>query len=272
MQKPSLTQVTTDGVSFLTDEALFARTGIRIAFSMRHGGVSKKPYESLNLGAYVDDDPFAVAINRVRFCNATGLPADDACTRINSARQVHGTHVEQAHDHLHEFPDTDALITNKEDVPLLLCFADCVPIILVEPSVRAVAVIHSGWRGTVQEVARQAAETLMHTYEADPERMYAYIGPHIGLQNFTISNDVTRLFKERFGTIDSCDLQMHADGSANLDLAAMVVRTLMRTGVRDCHIVHTRIDTVDAIQDFFSYRAENGITGRHGALACVSSP
>jgi len=268
---PSLTLASTDGVTFLTDVALFAETGIRVAFSQRHGGSSNAPYASLNLGAYVEDDPSAVRANRQIFCESLGL-GDEACGRINSACQIHGAHIEEAQFFMHEFPDTDALITNNEDIPLLLCFADCVPVVIVAPDVRAISVVHAGWRGALAGIAGKTAQHLHDSYDADPAKMFAYIGPHIGLQSFTIAHEIATQFLNKSDTFSQDSYYANEDGSVNLDLGVFVQETLMRTGVLACNIANSHIDTVSNVSDYYSYRGERKVTGRHGALGCICSP
>jgi YfiH family protein len=267
---PTLENVTNDGVTSLSDVTLFADTGIRIAFAMRHGGVSRSPFETLNVGAYVGDDPDDVATNRRLMGESLGLDAH-ALRRLNTAHQVHGIHIEQALARPHEFASTDALITDLPDIPLLLCFADCVPIILVEPDRRIVAVVHAGWRGTLDCIAAHVVERLTETYGVDPCGLLAYIGPHIGLQNFTIESDVARRF---FGRFDICKQRGYhetKDGRVNLDLGLLVEETLAKVGVPRCNIIDAKIDTVTHTDDFFSYRAQHQVTGRFGALACICS-
>lgn len=268
--KPTLTKVTTDGVTFFTDVALFASTGIRVAFSARHGGISPRPYATLNLGNHVADDLGNVAINRQRLCSALAL-SDVARGRLNSAQQVHGVHVEHALDQVHEFPDTDALVTDRTDIPLLLCFADCVPIIVVDPATPAIGVIHSGWRGTLDRIACHAVKELQEAYHSEPGDLIAYIGPYIGLHNFTIGNDIGLQFAAIFDTINPRNIITTTEESVNLDLGTVIEETLVETGVRACNIHNMHIDTVRHVDDFFSYRAEDQVTGRFGALGCICS-
>jgi len=270
--KPTLDKVVQDSVVFLTDTTLFSLAGIRIAFSYRHGGVSPAPYASLNLGAYVGDDDENVAINRARFLRACGLP-DLAHRMLNSARQVHGTHIEHAVPQTKEWPDTDALMTNQTHYPLLLCFADCVPIIVVSVWPQVVAVIHSGWRGTLDGISAVAIDEMRRTYDLDHARLFAYIGPHIGPESFSVSAETAEHFFDRFDNADCIKPynKSGADDRINLDLGACVTETLVRAGVQPCNIIESPIDTVSATRDLFSYRAENQVTGRFGALGCICS-
>ena len=266
--QPTLTPQTIDSVTFLTDVALFASAGIRIAFTQRHGGVSEAPYASLNLGAHVGDDTDSVAQNRERVCMALGFD-EDAPWHLNSAEQTHGTNVAVAASNAYEHADTDAIVTADAGTPLLLCFADCVPIILVDPHHKAVAVVHSGWRGTLDKIVAKAVETLAENYGTDPADILAYIGPYIGLESFEISSEIGLQFRSVFTTLTAGDTYIENGASARLDLGVAVQHSLTEAGVAECSIVNPRIDTVTHTGEWFSYRAENSLTGRHGALAYI---
>ena len=86
LPKPTLQARPSAGLSFLTDEPLFAATGVRLGFSRRQGGVSEPPYDGLNLGDHVEDDPMAVVENRALLLDAAGLGS----TRLLTLNQVHG--------------------------------------------------------------------------------------------------------------------------------------------------------------------------------------
>ncbi|MCL2818795.1 MAG: peptidoglycan editing factor PgeF, partial [Actinomycetia bacterium] len=228
------------------------------------------PYESLNLGAYVGDDPTNVATNRLRILRALDLD-ENARLRLNSAAQVHGVALQTALDYAFEFSETDALMTDRAAIPLLLCFADCVPIIVVDPLRHAIAVIHSGWRGALRKIAALSIAEMQKTYGSDPAELFAYIGPFIGPQNFEVAAEVASQFLEIFDTISNGDRYTESTGSITIDLGMVVEETLVEMGVRACNIYNMHIDTVTHTGDFFSYRAEDQVTGRFGALGCICS-
>lgn len=284
---PSLERTTSQGITFYTDEALYGATGIRVAFSERTGGASMSPYASLNLGLHVGDVQETVWENRRSFARSLGL-SKQAIDHIASAEQVHGVHVLNVDASVKEnldinpapFPSTDALISNQNDQPLLLCFADCVPVVLVSPCAgkRAVAVVHSGWRGTLEEISAVALCSLIDEYGVEPASVYAYIGAYIGPKNFQVSLDIASQFAAKFDTLSnvmspSClNNFSHNDRgevTVQFDLADAVVESLTKLGVLPCNIVQLDVCSVETTDRFFSYRAEQGVTGRHGALACL---
>ena len=141
----------------LTDDALYERTGVRVAFTGRAGGVSEGPYSSLNLGNHVGDGPASVERNRALVLEA--LDAADVPLVVPS--QVHGEVVVELDDASPEALDAareaalagaDALVATVPGIAALLCFADCVPVIVVSPTGRF-AVAHAGWRGVENGVA-----------------------------------------------------------------------------------------------------------------------
>ncbi|WP_241158154.1 polyphenol oxidase family protein [Adlercreutzia sp. ZJ138] len=253
----------------LTDDALFDTCGVRIAFSSRDGGVSESPYRSLNLGSHVGDNPQAVQENRAVLLEALGA----ADVRLIVPNQVHGTTVvvvdnpsaaafDRATDEAQE--GADAIVVAVPRTAALLCFADCVPVIVVSPS-GAFVVAHAGWRGALAGVAACAVQQLVHACErqggcTDPSRYNAYIGPHIGAECFETGDDVRARFRERYG--EACLV-----GERNVDLDRTLAINLGEAGVSPDRIAHARVCTVCRSDEYYSYRAEGGVCGRHGAIA-----
>lgn len=258
-------------VRSIIDEELRESCGIVVAFSERGGGRSRPPFDSLNLAAHVGDDPAAVDENRARLMASLGIAS--LRERLTMAEQVHGTTVRAvwgAGVGLGAFarqsgpppvPATDALVTTEPDAPIMLCFADCVPVILVAPGpLRGVAVVHAGWRGALAGVVAQGVRRLAVETGAEPAEMLAYIGPHVGVCHYEVSEELLSQFVDAFGTI--------AAAQGRLDLGAVVSESLNGVGVPLSSQHRADVCTVERTDAFFSHRAE-GLTGRHGALACI---
>ena len=183
----------------LTDEALFECAGVRIAFTGREGGKSSGPYSSLNLGSHVDDDPAAVEANRAILLDALG--AGD--TRLIVPNQVHGDTIVRIDDTASAALDAacrraadgaDAVAVAVEGVAALLCFADCVPVIVVSPSGRF-AVVHAGWRGAVENIAGKTVRLLVEADRSDGAygdagAFNVYVGPHIHAECFETGAEI----------------------------------------------------------------------------------
>jgi hypothetical protein len=268
---PSLSERSDGEVHALVDEALLRDHGIVVAFSLRSGGRSRAPYASLNLAGHVGDDPASVDENRARLLSALGMGRLRG--RLTMAEQVHGTSIRTvsgAGVGLGAFaregsappvPAADALLTIEQSAPLMLCYADCVPVVLVatDPG-KGVAVVHAGWRGALGGIVAEAARRLASETGGSTADLLAYVGPHIGPCHYEV--DETRLsqFVNTFGTI--------AAAQGRLDLGAVVSESLNGVGVPLSSQCRADMCTAERTDAFFSFRAE-GLTGRHGALACI---
>lgn len=260
-------RVERDGVAIHTAPQLFEASGIGIAFSERAGGVSRGPYRSLNLAGHVGDDPALVDANRERLLASIGIGT--IAESLTTAEQVHGTNVvevgaEEAGSGAFvsrgrcAIPASDALWTRMRGVPLMLLYADCVPVIIARPSVPAVAVVHAGWRGAAAGIVGKAAAVLAAL--PGPEDLTAFVGAHIGSCCYEVGPECVSQFDPAFATITAV--------SAHLDLGAAVADELERSGVPRERQWHLGICTADSTDRFYSHRAE-GQTGRHGALAVI---
>lgn len=263
MPFPRLSEGRFSSCTVLTDEALFAATGVRIAFTQRTGGVSIAPFDSLNLGGHVDDAPEHVAENRRRLLEAFG--AQDAA--LIQPNQVHGSTVavcpkpgDAASCHDAARLGADAVVVGCADVSALLCFADCVPVIIAAPT-GAFAVVHAGWRGVVARIVESAIAWLTDLSGAAADTLNVYIGPHIRQCHFQVGPDVAQRFADEFGA-DVVDADRHVDMSASLRCS------LESCGIAPERIVDARVCTVcDAGEHYYSYRASEGRCGRHAAFA-----
>lgn len=257
------------GVAVWIDPDL-AKAGVLVAFSERVGGSSASPYDALNLAAHVGDEQQAVDKNRDALFDALGIPA--LRQRLVTAEQVHGERIYEvlAHDagagaYTRGRPPvagTDALMTGVPGIPLLLLYADCVPVVLVAPPPNAaVCVVHAGWRGALAGLAGRAAKSLGKLSGRPMSELSAYLGAHIGACCYEVSEDLLSHFRNAFDTIGAVD--------GGLDLAAAVRQSLTQAGLCETGIAELGVCTRDHTDRFFSYRAAP-ITGRHGALAVIT--
>ena len=165
---------------------------VTAGFSTRHGGVSAPPYDTLNLGVHVGDDETCVEENRRRFCAA--LDTDPAW--IATARQVHGGTVRTVSGPKH-VPFCDGMVTATPGILLAVTAADCAAVLLVDPEAEVVGACHSGWRGTVAEIAIHTVEK-MTDLGAAAERIYAYVSPCISVDAFEVGPEVAEEFDDAF--------------------------------------------------------------------------
>lgn len=256
-----LERVTINGVSYVGGE----KDGVRFGFTERTGGVSREPYASLNLGTHVNDDPDAVAENRRRALAALG--AGECTGNLVVPNQVHGDRIvtvssaeagslDAARSAAQE--GADAVVCTVPQVPVMLLFADCVPVVLTAPGGFAVA--HSGWKGTFARIAGKTAAALMRATGAAPADIHAFIGPHITGDEYEVSEDLLARFAAEFASIT-------ANGKRLLNLSAAIEEALEEVGVPKENICDPDLSTMKLNDRFFSYRKERGTTGRHAALA-----
>lgn len=240
--------------------------------STRLGGQSAAPYASLDLALHVGDAPESVWQNRQRFCAALGLDARRICT----PEQVHGNRVlrvgrKDAGRGSRVYSDsiaaTDALITDEPGLPLLLCFADCTPILLLDPVHRAVGIAHGGWKGTVQKIAAGTVQAMQAAFGTRPAEVLVGIGPAIGPCCYEVGDEVAAQFAAAFP--GATELLPVVEGHTHLDLWQANQYQLEQVGVKPEHI--DRADTCTACNSelFFSYRADGGRTGRIGAVIAL---
>jgi len=267
---PELTRHAVGGVAFWRDDELHADTGITVAFSERTGGLSEPPFASLNLAAHVGDDPLVVDANRARLLDVLCLSSMRA--RLTCAQQVHGSQAVEVDKRVAGSGGTarpgsrppvsgaDALATTLRDTPLMLFFADCVPVVLVQPDSRAIAVVHAGWRGALAGIVGDAARFLSRM--TGDAHTLAYVGPHVGECCYEVGAELMSQFNNKFVTLTPAD--------GRLDLGAAVAEDLVRAGVPMESQTRLGMCTADNIDRFFSYRAENGLTGRHCAVAAIA--
>jgi hypothetical protein len=228
----------------------------RVAFSTRLGGISEGSFESLNLGILTADEPENVVENRTRLC--TSVEADP--TEATMAWQVHGSRVTEADARGIVTPGTvyercDGLWTDQARCALVLLTADCFPVALVRTGGSPrLAVLHVGWRGLLEGIAREGVEAMGGNGVA------AAIGPGIGPCCYEVGDEVAEPFKAVFGddVVTGC----------RLDLGLATERALLRAG---CATVERNGRCTSCEADlFFSHRRDRGRTGRQGVIAYIA--
>lgn len=254
------------GLRYLTFEG-FAAAGIRHAIFTRQGGVSAAPYDSLNVGATVGDEPELVRQNLQRAFAACGCAPDS----LFDSWLVHGREVlvAQAPRPANQRPEkADIIITDQPAVTLFMRYADCVPVLLADAQRGAVALAHAGWRGSVARVAAAAVAALGTHYGSRPQDLLAAIGPCISTARYEVGEDVVRAVQAAFVSQAAALLPV-LDGKPHFDLVAANCLALQAAGVT--HIESADLCTASQPQDWFSHRASGGRTGRFGALITLAT-
>lgn len=227
----------------------------------RHGGVSPEPFHSLNVSVSVGDARANMIENRSRAFRALERAPDS----VADLWQIHSAEVVRVDAPMGEIaapPKADILITNRPEVTLFLRFADCVPIVLFDPRHHAIALVHAGWRGTLQKAGAAAARALIEHYRSRPQDIRAGIGPSIGPCHYAVGDEVVTQTRAAFGA--DAEQLLIAHHQTHLDLWAANALALKQVGVEQ--IEASRVCTACHTEHFFSHRGEQGKTGRFGAL------
>ncbi|GHA16176.1 laccase domain protein [Streptomyces tauricus] len=226
-------------------------SGAHFAFTDRWGGVSAVPYEELNLGGAVGDDPESVRTNRELAAKSLGL--DPA--RVVWMNQVHGPDVAVVDEPWGErpVPEVDAVVTARRDLALAVLTADCTPVLLADPVAGVVAAAHAGRPGMVAGVV-PAAVGAMAELGAEPARIVARTGPAVCGRCY----EVPDAMRAEVAAVEPAAYAETSWGTPAVDVTAGVHAQLERLGVRDRE--QSPVCTIES-DDHFSYRRD-GLTGR----------
>ena len=248
-------------VVYYTFETLDRFGEIAHGVTARHGGVSAGPWASLNLTKGNGDAPELVEENLSRVAAAFGTRRGD----LVSPNQRHTTRAALVteSDRGSVIAETDTLLTGAADVPVLLRFADCAPILLYDSRHAAFAVAHSGWRGTVAGAAPAALAALTAAFGTRPRDVIAGIGPCIGPCCYEVGDEVASAARAAFADAESL-LPANGGPRRHFDLWAANRRWLSEAGVREIEVAE--ICTACHQDEFFSYRGGRGRTGHFGAF------
>lgn len=247
------------------------------AVSTRLGGVSAPPFDSLNLALHVGDERANVIANRKKFIRSLGFNVADIVT----PNQVHGDKIFRVDENYRgcgcenyadSIPETDALITDVPNLPLMLCFADCVPIFFVDVENCAIGLAHGGWKGTIKKIAAKTLHKMSDEFGTRAENCLIGIAPSIGTCCYEVGGEVIDKCKAAFPT-NHDELLIERDGKIFLDLWRANVIQLMEVGVPEENIDVAGECTCCESTWYFSYRAaqKKGLdrTGRIAALIAL---
>lgn len=234
-----------------------APSNVHAAFSLRSGGTSEPPWDSLNLGVHVGDDPAAVAENRRRLAHALRLPTEPIWLD-----QVHGCDVLRVEATSRPAsgtrPRADAIVTNSSGVVLAIQVADCLPVLFASRDGQALGAAHAGWRG----LAAGVLEATVAAMGRPAEEIVAWLGPSIGVAHFEVGEEVREAFLA--SQVDAASaFSPNARGRWQCDLPALARGRLAALGIG-------RVDggdwctAADPVR-FYSHRRDQR-TGRMAAL------
>lgn len=263
------------GVPFLTFPLLTESGLVRHGFSTRLGGVSRPPYDTMNLSFTRGDRTEDVKENYRRMAAALGISVE----RMVLTQQTHTVNVRKVTEadagkgviRERDYADVDGLITNVPGISLVAFGADCVTLFFLDPVHRAIGLSHSGWRGTVNRMGEVTLQAMAREYGTCPEDALVCIGPSICRSCYEVGSEVAEEFLRAFGAEHQADLMdKKENGKYQLDLWAANRRVLTEAGVKEERIQVTDICTFCNPQLLFSHRRTGEKRGNLGAFLCLN--
>ena len=225
-----------------------APPNVHAGTTLRHGGVSKGIYASLNLGAHVADDAASVDENRRRFVKTCGLPAEPVWLQ-----QTHSVNVAVDAEPLPD-PGTDAFISKKSQTVGVVLTADCLPVVFAAADGSEVAIAHAGWRGLCDGIL----EATLRGMATAPAGLLAWLGPAISQPAFEVGAEVRQQFVDHQSAAAEHFTQ-NERGRYQADLYGLATQRLARAGLTA--VFGGDRCTWSESADFFSYRRD-GQCGR----------
>jgi purine-nucleoside/S-methyl-5'-thioadenosine phosphorylase / adenosine deaminase len=180
-------------------------------------------------------------------------------SKIATLNQIHSSVVFVIKDGFKEEPEQkgDAIVTSLRGIGIGVFTADCVPLLLIDKSVSAVAVVHAGWRGTLSQITKATLLEMEKNFGTEPSTVSAVVGPSIGMCCYEVGKDVAALFKDKFANWDTYLFRKN-DSKYVLDLKEANRTALVKEGVENIEVI--KICT-KCSNEFHSYRRDGKRVG-----------
>ncbi len=240
-----------------------APPGVQAMITNRHGGVSLAPFDSLNLGLHVGDDPKRVDQNRQTL--RTRLPAEPIWLN-----QVHGSTIFNANTwNGIDVPEADGVVTNQVNRVLAIMTADCLPVLLASRNGSVIGAAHAGWRGLAGGVIERTVEAMrdLDRHNHSSHFIQAYLGPAIGPQAFEVGAEVRDLFLTHQSQDAKHFIQLDKKDKYLANLYGLATSRLHSLGIQ---LIEGGQECTYQNQNFFSYRRDQR-TGRMGSFIWIQS-
>lgn len=256
-----------NGVPVIRFPLLLSETFVEHAFSTRIGGVSTGIYESMNLSFNLDDKPENVSENFKRMAQAVNTVSEN----MVYSKQTHTINVLRA-DKCHagmgvvrerDFDNTDGLVTNVPGLCLVTSYADCIPLFFADSVTKSIGLSHSGWRGTIGNIAAETICKMQSEYGSNAEDIKVVIGPGICRDCYEVGADVAERFLKQYASKESCHIVTggKTEGKYQLNLQLANYYNLIHAGISPQNIAVADICTCCNSQLLFSHRATKGRRG-----------
>lgn len=261
-------------VVYLTFPLLEPFSWITHGFSTRLGGVSQGEIGSMNLSFGREPGRENVEENHRRMAAAIGYAPEN----MVFSRQTHTTNIMNVTEkdrglgftRDRDYNDIDGLITNVPGVVLVTFYADCVPLLLVDPVHRAIGSAHSGWRGTVNNMGKAVVEAMTKAFGTKPEDVVAAIGPSICQDCYEVSGDVIGAFQKAYdpGLWPSLFYEKE-NGKYQLNLQQACFENFLSSGLLPEHISLPDLCTCCNPELLYSHRASGRKRGNLAAFLTI---
>ncbi|MGB3367360.1 MAG: peptidoglycan editing factor PgeF [Acidaminobacteraceae bacterium] len=256
------------------DKSVLAGTTYRL------NGKSETPFKSLNLGFNSGDDVLIVLDNYSYLIEELGLK-DKFLFLTN---QVHGDKIKvirkediaskvksdiyNPSDMITFVDEHDGMVTNVDEVALMTFYADCVPLVFFDPIKKVIGNCHAGWRGTVKKIPSVVIKHMVDDFGSKPSNIMVAIGPCASSCCYEVDKNVIDEFINSFNNSNGLYTEK-PNGKYMLNLKLANKLTLVELGIDEANITISKNCTMCNNDLFFSYRIENGITGRHSAIITI---
>lgn len=242
-------------IAWLEFELLSEFPSLSHGVFLRHGGVCVGPYASLSVGRANDDNVYGeVSENLARIKRILKLK------QLVSGHQVHGTSIAVVDGSRDLVPSCDALMTNHAEVGLMIKHADCQAAIFYDPIHHALATVHCGWRGNVQNIYGSTVTAMQDRFSSRPADILVGISPSLGPEHAEFIH-----FKEELPQ----EFWAYQVKPTYFDLWAIGKMQLEKGGILPHHIEMASICTYAHEEDFFSFRRDKRVTGNHATVASL---
>lgn len=231
-----------------------APKNVKAFASTRVGGFSSAPYQGLNLGAHVGDDPSIVEKNRDWLAQQANMPS--APIWLN---QTHSTVVARVSAPTTQVLDADGVFTSASNVVCSAMTADCLPVLLTNTQGTQVAAVHAGWRGLANGIVENALELFSG-------EVMAWLGPAIGPQAFEVGEDVLQAFVDFDSQAHQAFTPRDVEGKWLADMSKLATQRLNKLGITQ--VFDSGLCTFQDKEDFYSYRRD-GVTGRQATFIWI---
>ncbi|CAK7008974.1 peptidoglycan editing factor PgeF [Fusobacterium varium] len=223
-----------------------------------------KEFENMGIGTIFTDISYGNAKQKTREELIKDFELGDR--NLISGYQTHSKNIQviKEIDKVY-FENTDGFITNRKDVVIFTKYADCLPVYIYDPLKEVIGLVHSGWRGTLQEITLEAIKLMEKNYGTDRKNVYFAFGIGIGQENYEVGQEFKDLFSEKFSFDIVTESFMEKNGKLYFDNQKFNYLNLIANGVEKSKIITNEYCTFRD-KRFQSFRRDKENSGRAGGF------